>query len=292
MRIYDPRVGRFLSVDPIAKNFAWNSPYAFSENSPANFIDLDGTEKAGPETIDMAKQLLGEFGDFIIRDKNLMKITTDKTILAVLRKSIEADKKAYAAIAVFIYENRMSPNEIFLYYLNKSIPVMNEGLDLTPAGDVKVVITGKNFEDESKSRLAAAGFLALDVFGGEIAGALGKGINIVKNLSGPGAEALEAIIQKTGRISEALDETHIRAAVNDVLGDPVVINGKTYDHYKEVQNALKGLGNQIQKLNKLIDSGKAPEEVLDAAKDLRGKLQIQKDGITDVLNRAIKKAGS
>jgi RHS repeat-associated protein len=46
MRIYDPRLGRFLSVDPLAKEYPWNSTYAFAENDPINFIDLDGLEKA------------------------------------------------------------------------------------------------------------------------------------------------------------------------------------------------------------------------------------------------------
>lgn len=45
MRIYDPRVGRFLSVDPLTKSYPWNITYAFAENSPVANIDLDGTEK-------------------------------------------------------------------------------------------------------------------------------------------------------------------------------------------------------------------------------------------------------
>jgi RHS repeat-associated protein len=45
LRIYDPRIGKFLSVDPLFKEFAWNSTYAFAENSPIKYIDLDGGEK-------------------------------------------------------------------------------------------------------------------------------------------------------------------------------------------------------------------------------------------------------
>jgi RHS repeat-associated protein len=45
MRIYDPRLGRFLSVDPLAKSYPWNSPYAFAENDVLRNIDLDGEEK-------------------------------------------------------------------------------------------------------------------------------------------------------------------------------------------------------------------------------------------------------
>jgi RHS repeat-associated protein len=45
MRIYDPRLGKFLSVDPLFRDFAWNSPYAFAENDVISCIDLDGLEK-------------------------------------------------------------------------------------------------------------------------------------------------------------------------------------------------------------------------------------------------------
>ncbi|RYY48379.1 MAG: RHS repeat-associated core domain-containing protein [Chitinophagaceae bacterium] len=45
MRIYDPRIGRFLSVDPIGSQFPWNSVYAFAENDVIRCTDLDGLEK-------------------------------------------------------------------------------------------------------------------------------------------------------------------------------------------------------------------------------------------------------
>ncbi len=44
-RIYNPALGRFLSVDPIGKNFPWNTPYSFAENDVIRSIDLDGLEK-------------------------------------------------------------------------------------------------------------------------------------------------------------------------------------------------------------------------------------------------------
>jgi len=43
-RVYDSRLGRFLSADPLEKEFAWNSPYAFAENRPIDGIDLEGKE--------------------------------------------------------------------------------------------------------------------------------------------------------------------------------------------------------------------------------------------------------
>jgi RHS repeat-associated protein len=41
-RMHDPRLGRFFAVDPLSHHFQWNSPYAFSENSPIAFIELEG----------------------------------------------------------------------------------------------------------------------------------------------------------------------------------------------------------------------------------------------------------
>jgi RHS repeat-associated protein len=44
MRIYDPRLGRFLSIDPISKEYPWFTPYQFAGNTPIQAIDLDGAE--------------------------------------------------------------------------------------------------------------------------------------------------------------------------------------------------------------------------------------------------------
>jgi RHS repeat-associated protein len=43
-RMHDPRVGRFLSLDPLAPQYPHNSPYAFSENRVIDGIDLEGRE--------------------------------------------------------------------------------------------------------------------------------------------------------------------------------------------------------------------------------------------------------
>ena len=45
MRIYDPRVGRFLSVDPLQKKYPELTPYQYASNTPIQAVDLDGLEK-------------------------------------------------------------------------------------------------------------------------------------------------------------------------------------------------------------------------------------------------------
>lgn len=44
MRIYDPRVGRFLSTDPVTKSFPQLTPYQYANNRPVQGTDLDGLE--------------------------------------------------------------------------------------------------------------------------------------------------------------------------------------------------------------------------------------------------------
>jgi RHS repeat-associated protein len=43
-RIYNPSIGKFLSVDPLTGDYPWLTPYQFAANSPVMAIDLDGAE--------------------------------------------------------------------------------------------------------------------------------------------------------------------------------------------------------------------------------------------------------
>lgn len=44
-RLYDPRLGCFVSTDPLEPIYAYNSPYAFCENSTIAFVELEGLER-------------------------------------------------------------------------------------------------------------------------------------------------------------------------------------------------------------------------------------------------------
>ena len=72
MRIYDSRLGRFLSVDPLTKSFPELTPYQFGSNNPIWNIDLDGLE--GVRYTD-PKQMLYEAGGDI---SNAMAKVVDK----------------------------------------------------------------------------------------------------------------------------------------------------------------------------------------------------------------------
>jgi RHS repeat-associated protein len=43
-RMHDPRLGRFFAIDPLTKDYPWNSPYTFSENVLIHGVELEGLE--------------------------------------------------------------------------------------------------------------------------------------------------------------------------------------------------------------------------------------------------------
>jgi RHS repeat-associated protein len=65
MRIYDPRLVRFLSVDPITKQYPELTPYQFASNRPIDGIDRDGLEYA-------------RFDIYLDKNNNVTKIVVTK----------------------------------------------------------------------------------------------------------------------------------------------------------------------------------------------------------------------
>jgi len=44
-RLYNSAIAKFLSVDPLAPDYPWYTPYQFAGNKPINSIDIDGLEE-------------------------------------------------------------------------------------------------------------------------------------------------------------------------------------------------------------------------------------------------------
>ncbi|MCK9480717.1 MAG: hypothetical protein M0R38_03020 [Bacteroidia bacterium] len=47
-RIYDPRTGKFLSIDPRWKEFPANSPFCYAANNPVRLVDVEGEGPGDP----------------------------------------------------------------------------------------------------------------------------------------------------------------------------------------------------------------------------------------------------
>ena len=64
-RIYNPGIGKFLSLDPLQKKFPALAPYNFSGDNPCATIDIDGLEPVttNPNTETLILVLQGYGGD-------------------------------------------------------------------------------------------------------------------------------------------------------------------------------------------------------------------------------------
>ena len=96
-RIHDPRIGRFLSVDPLAPEYPWNSSYAFAENRVIDGIDLEGKERY--YTADGA--LLGTIkgnGEYSSQIRVITNNITEAKAIELIREAnnyLKTGKKAY-----------------------------------------------------------------------------------------------------------------------------------------------------------------------------------------------------
>ena len=95
LRIYDCRLGRFMSIDPLSSSFAWNSTYCFAENTPLWGIDLDG----------------GEFKDAIKLAKTTASFLKAYTAYEVRKKTDATASSALIKFAITIYPDVEKINE-------------------------------------------------------------------------------------------------------------------------------------------------------------------------------------
>ncbi len=78
-RIYDSRLGRFLSLDPRMAEFSFMSPYCFAANTPLQAIDVNGE---GPRFVNVARvfrdHLIESFG---VNSSNITTVVTAENVV-------------------------------------------------------------------------------------------------------------------------------------------------------------------------------------------------------------------
>jgi RHS repeat-associated protein len=132
-RIYNPALGRFLSVDPLGASYPWNSTYAFAENDVIRCIDLDGLEKL---LVIEQHDKYGRLANSIIsgiRDKEL-------------KTAIEMDMASKSGV-------RLAKNEVYLIRKKEDASISFEGnrgkLNQRDIRQIKSAKTVEGEEDES-----------------------------------------------------------------------------------------------------------------------------------------------
>jgi len=137
MRIYDNRLGRFLSVDPITKTYPQLTPYQFASNTPIQAIDLDGMEAIYYCTSLLMDSKFGKAKDLVVSTASGIN----------------------SWIAIWGTENKKIKQDVYIATsINESIFGEDDGTGdanaFTLTFDMRQVVDGRltfSFEDKGKS---------------------------------------------------------------------------------------------------------------------------------------------
>ncbi len=193
-RIYNPRIGKFLSVDPLKQRFPWWTPYQFAGNSPITFRDLDGLE---PEYVDQTTGSKVQPLDNGLR----VQLTTPN--------GITTTGNGFGVNNTIPIGEVVVADQIFSFVAKNTIGSL--------LGLANEVITGINDEGEKGNRATASGKIALELFGGKLVSLSGKSIKWVwrsisellsnstlkKTVIVLGRETAEEVVENTSRLQHA-----------------------------------------------------------------------------------------
>jgi RHS repeat-associated protein len=94
-RMYDPRISRFLSIDPLSAQYPYNSPYAFAENRVIDGRELEGLEWEQTTTLYADGWKVTEL-TVKLKVKNSSSILTDAETMALAKQTIPGMEKAFS----------------------------------------------------------------------------------------------------------------------------------------------------------------------------------------------------
>jgi RHS repeat-associated protein len=132
-RIYDPRVARFLSVDPISANYPMLTPYQFASNRPIDGVDLDGKEWAinSVDTKTSATEITRATSLYVkVRVSNIStRVTSNDKVKAYADTYKAGIEKTYSAKISYVDNgitiNETIKTEVILDYSPEPPPVKN-----------------------------------------------------------------------------------------------------------------------------------------------------------------------
>jgi RHS repeat-associated protein len=123
-RIYDPRLVRFLSVDPLFQSYPWFTPYQFAGNSPILNIDLDGLENLPTQPNTQPQNPDERFKELYEKFKEVKPYIKDATKLA--KASWQFQAGVYAA--KIITEGKIYDTKNKININNKELDKLTEEL--------------------------------------------------------------------------------------------------------------------------------------------------------------------
>jgi RHS repeat-associated protein len=127
-RIYDGRLGRFLSADPKEEEYPWQTTYAYYSNSPISIIDYEGMGAAPDDIAPVVTKTK-------IKVRNKIDIDTKKIVPITLRFKVRGRNKV-----MLNFDANSQPGRIQIYRVYFYIFKIKKGDSETTTGKFKKIL--------------------------------------------------------------------------------------------------------------------------------------------------------
>lgn len=209
MRIYDPRLGRFLSVDPLTLKYPWFSPYQFAGNDPIWATDLDGKEAK----IEIGKNSF-EIDAFYVAEQKVLDNIDVIELQSNMNEVFNSNPTNYPEFTSELPQ--IMPND-------RAVPRVNPKLKIT--FNIKIYDTPATPEELNNSKHTRI----------RAANGASKGGLIVMGKSG------EAAFKPTlNKVTNRLEEVPAQWERGGPMGDIIKLNPDFYDTHSKMYHGFKG----------------------------------------------------
>ena len=230
-RIHDPRLGRFLSIDPRYKEFPFMSPYLFAANTPIQAIDENGegptfTNKKEAQRI--ADNVNAIFANQYKFDKPFLKVVTKTEVTTLFGFELWSEEKITFETNSEFDWNTDRYTKAFYNFVNMKedvpsnlVPEWEEYRGSSKDSRIRVSGQAKDYSEETKDEWTVGGIYLHEALYHISTLGLGEYYEQEKKKSGTGANAANKMRNyyklKTG------DKHDPQAYLNGFWGDNSII---------------------------------------------------------------------
>lgn len=145
-RNYDPAIGRWMNIDPLAEKYTSFSPYVYVANNPVIYVDPDGKEliltgdkKNVDRTVAVANQGIG---------KNIVKVdkngnVTMKTLSSKQLSKLSSEQQGMYGVMKDVIGKKGEVTKVGVESSSKDVLVGSYALEKIDIADIEAFGTGK-----------------------------------------------------------------------------------------------------------------------------------------------------
>jgi RHS repeat-associated protein len=126
MRIYNPALGKFLSVDPLTREYPELTPYQFASNTPIQAVDLDGLEAVKVDIAARATFLIVSVAISV----NVVAAPDGVAFFITPEAGLGAGLSVGAGVAVSYYPNVTEASQVGGWGVSAGFSIMGNGVDV------------------------------------------------------------------------------------------------------------------------------------------------------------------